>query len=187
MLENIKVKINEKKWEGHPRIIVGDASKLPEFEKVTPEILERYKFRMNKPFIPRKVFFNYEATRDTIRHFAEGIGDTNPLFSDEEYAKKTKYGRITAPASFLYTHQWTMQGGGLTGVHGWYVGADWEWYSPIYIGTKFSSVGIIREQVTKKGRMAGGKDIYIDYQDIVYLNAESGESLGKQHCHTVRA
>jgi len=38
-----------------------------------------------------------EITKSTIRRFAYGIGDDNPLWIDEEYAKKTKYGSIIAP------------------------------------------------------------------------------------------
>ncbi|MFC1966721.1 MaoC family dehydratase N-terminal domain-containing protein [Chloroflexota bacterium] len=186
MLEEINLKVDEKKWEDHPRVVVGSKKELPEPEKVTPEVLKRREFRENKPFMPQKPHFNYEATRDTIRHFVEGIGDTNPLFSDKEYAKKSKYGCIVAPGSFLYTRQWTLQGGGLTGIHGWYSGAEWEWYRPIYVGTELSTVGIIRENVVKKGRMAGGGDIHIGYSDIVYSNTDSGELLGKQHGYGVR-
>ena len=187
MLEEIKIKVDEKKWEGHPRVVVGGREELPEAEKMTPEMLARREFRKNKPFIPRSIHFNYEATRDTIRHFAEGIGDTNPLFRDEKYAKKTKYGRIIAPGTYLYTHQWGVRGGGFAGVHGWYVGGDWEWYRPVYEGIELSSVGVIRDLVVKKGRMAGGGTIYIDYSDIIYLNLDTGEILGKERGHTVRA
>jgi acyl dehydratase len=35
-----------------------------------------------------------------IRQFAEAIGDTNPLYVDEEYAAKSIYGGIIAPPSF---------------------------------------------------------------------------------------
>ncbi len=37
--------------------------------------------------------WNYEATRDAIRHYAHGIGDDNPLWTDPAYAEKTKYVR----------------------------------------------------------------------------------------------
>ena len=187
MLEGIKLEIDSKKWKGHPRVEVGGKARLPESEHMTEEMLLRRNFRMNKPFIPPRVYFNHEATKDTIRHFAEGIGDTNPLFRDEQYAKKTTYGGIVAPGCFLYTHQWTSLGGGFSGVHAWYVGGSWEWYRPIREGTKLSSAIIIRDLVTKKGRMAGGGNIYIDYGDVVYSNAETKEILGKELYHTVWA
>ena len=34
--------------------------------------------------------YNYEATRDTIRHYAYGIGDDNPLWCDPAYAKMVR-------------------------------------------------------------------------------------------------
>jgi len=33
--------------------------------------------------------WNYEATRDAIRHYARGIGDDNPLWTDPAYTEKT--------------------------------------------------------------------------------------------------
>lgn len=42
-----------------------------------------------------------EITKSIIRRFAYGIGDDNPLWIDEEYAKNTKYGGIIAPPSIV--------------------------------------------------------------------------------------
>lgn len=42
----------------------------------------------------------FEVEKRHIRQFAEAIGDTNPLYVDEEYAKSTVYGGIIAPPSF---------------------------------------------------------------------------------------
>lgn len=36
-----------------------------------------------------------------IRQFAEAIGDPNPLYVDEEYARNSSYGGIVAPPTFL--------------------------------------------------------------------------------------
>ena len=46
--------------------------------------------------------YNYEATRDTIRHYAWGIGDDNPLFYDADYAGGSKWGGIIAPPTFFF-------------------------------------------------------------------------------------
>jgi len=191
MLEDHLSEIDERKWENHPRVRIKKESSgektSSESGKVTPEMLERRNFRMNKPFIPSSIYFNNEATTDTIRHYVDGIGDTNPLFRDAGYAAKTKYGGIVAPGTFLFTHQWTATGSGLTGIHGWYSGGDWQWYRPIYAGTKLTSVAIIRGMEIKEGRMAGRGNIYIDYGDIVYINAETQEVLGKELYHIVWA
>lgn len=41
------------------------------------------------------------VTVDTIRHFACGIADDNPLWLDGNYATQTHYGRLVAPPTFL--------------------------------------------------------------------------------------
>lgn len=176
---------NKKKWEGHPRLRTAGETKPPQAEKVQPEMLERRKFRQNKPWLvpSNRFYFNSQASKDGIRHFVEGMGDANPLFTDEEYAKKTKYGRIVAPGSYLYTIMWSSLSGGLPGLHEWYSGGDWEWYRPIFLGDEFKIVNVVRDLVIKKGRSTGG-NIYIDYGDVIYIN-QNGEIVGKELYHGV--
>ena len=187
ILEEFAPLADDNKWRDHPRVRTARDSAPPEAGRVTPEVIERRKFRTNKPFIPSSVYFNNEATADTIRHFVDGIGDTNPLFSDAAYARKTKYGNIIAPGAFLLTHQSASSSGNLPGIHGWYSGGDWEWYGPVCAGTKLASVTVVRELETKHGRMAGSGNIYVDYGDVIYLNAETREILGKELYHIVMA
>lgn len=47
--------------------------------------------------------YNHEATLDTIRHYAFGVGDDNPLWCDVEYARKSRYGTLVAPPTFYYS------------------------------------------------------------------------------------
>ena len=49
---------------------------------------------------------SYEITRRDIRRAAQAMAlgkDPNPLYVDEEYAKKTKWGGIIAPPLFFFT------------------------------------------------------------------------------------
>lgn len=185
MFDHIKLEIDESKYVKSPRIRIAGEKKHVEAIRVTDEMLMRREERINKPFISRRPFFNYEATADTIRHFVEGFGDANPLYSDEEYAKKTKYGSIIAPPSFLYTNQWTSLAGGFPGIHGFYSGGDWQWFKPIFMGTKLKSIIAVRNLETKHGRMTGGGNIYIDYGDIIYVNDETNEIVAKELFHVV--
>ena len=41
--------------------------------------------------------WNNEASWDSIRHYAFGLGDDNPLFCDPGYAENTPYGTVLAP------------------------------------------------------------------------------------------
>ena len=43
----------------------------------------------------------YEIEKGMIQHLARAIDDPNPLWQDEEYAKKSKYGGIIAPPSLV--------------------------------------------------------------------------------------
>jgi len=43
----------------------------------------------------------YEVEKGAIRRFAEAMDDPNPLYQDEEYAGKSRYGSIIAPPGFF--------------------------------------------------------------------------------------
>jgi acyl dehydratase len=45
----------------------------------------------------------YDVTKRDISHFAQTIGETNPVHYDEDYAKSTRYGAIVAPPLFCQT------------------------------------------------------------------------------------
>jgi amino acid adenylation domain-containing protein len=45
--------------------------------------------------------WNTLVTADSIRHFAYGTSDDNPLWLDETYATKTRFRRLVAPPAFL--------------------------------------------------------------------------------------
>ncbi|WP_106498367.1 MaoC family dehydratase N-terminal domain-containing protein [Lentibacillus sp. Marseille-P4043] len=42
----------------------------------------------------------FEVEKGHVRKFAEAIGDTNPLYTDEDYASQTPYGEPIAPPTF---------------------------------------------------------------------------------------
>ena len=42
----------------------------------------------------------YEVGKEKIKEYANAVGDLNPLYVDDEYAKNSKYGRIIAPPLF---------------------------------------------------------------------------------------
>src|SRR5947209_4683369 len=42
----------------------------------------------------------WDASVDTIRHFARSYGDDNPLYSDPAYAAAGPWGRLVAPPLF---------------------------------------------------------------------------------------
>ncbi len=78
---------------------------------------------------------NKFACEDAIRHFAYGYGDTNPLWTDAEYAKRTKYRSIVAPPTFLYScRSFPVASTGLRGAHALDQGEEWHWFQPVLVG-----------------------------------------------------
>ena len=60
-----------------------------------------------------------DASVDAITIFANGIGDLNPLYRDQEYARWTHLGGLVAHPCFPWTHHWPGRSyWGLPGVHG---------------------------------------------------------------------
>ncbi len=108
--------------------------------------------------------FVVEATRDNIKNFADAVGDANPLWINEEYAVKSRFGGITAPPTFLYNVN-HGSGPALTSpglpprrdLALLYAGAELEFCRPIRLGDEFTvkgkSVGIERKQSKSLGPM----------------------------------
>ena len=155
-----------------------------EQNEITEEMLAELKKRLGVVWRPRQPYFNVEASRDSIRHFCHGIGDTNPLFTDREYAKKTKYGRLVAPPCFLYSVYWPAQGRGMPGIHAWHSGDDWEFYKPLLEGDEFTYTNTLVDVKEKESKMAG--KTLIQYHEITYTN-QRGELVAKSLDWCVRA
>lgn len=49
----------------------------------------------------------YKVEEGAIKRYAEAIGDPNPLYNDEEYAAKSKYGSLICPPGFT---GWPIKG-----------------------------------------------------------------------------
>ncbi len=49
-----------------------------------------------------------EVEKGAIKRYADAVGDRNPLYWDEEYAKNSRYGSIIAPPGFFgWPTTWT--------------------------------------------------------------------------------
>jgi acyl dehydratase len=119
-----------------------------------------------RPFIP----FNEQATGDTIRHFVDGTGDFNPLYRDEDYAKKTKYGQVIAPPAFILSIGYGMSVPATKpNTIGWASGFEVEWFRPIYEGDTFELKVVYPSKLEMKQSKMGGKTLIVytetDYTD----------------------
>jgi acyl dehydratase len=156
-----------------------------EANEITEEKLAELRKRIGIVWKPRRPYFNTKACKDAIQHFCDGIGDTNPLYTDEKYAKKSKYGCLVAPPCFLYSIYWAAQGRGMPGIHAWHSGDDWEFYQPILEGDELTYTNEMVDVKVKESEMAG--KIAIQYHDIIYYNQKTGEKVAKVLDWCVRA
>ncbi|WP_395329018.1 MaoC family dehydratase N-terminal domain-containing protein [Novosphingobium sp. BL-8H] len=127
------------------------------FPKITEAGLDDLRARIGVKIENTVEPWNYEATRDAIRHYAHGIGDDNPLWCDPEYAANTKYGSIVALPSFLFTTSRIVSGycGGLSGVHAMWAGADWTWHQPVLRNDTITTVAYLKDLVEHQTKFAG--------------------------------
>lgn len=127
------------------------------FPKITEEGLDDLRSRIGVKIENTVEPWNYEATRDGIRHYAHGIGDDNPLWCDPEYAANTKYGTIVALPSFLFTTSRIVSGycGGLSGVHAMWAGADWTWEKPVLRNDTITTQAYLKDLVEHQTKFAG--------------------------------
>ena len=103
----------------------------------------------------------YEIEKGMIQRFVQAIDDPNPLWQDEEYAKKSQYGGIIAPPTFILIigfeqiqQQVSQSIPYGTVLHG---ATDLECYQPIRPGevvTVTTKIANIRQRQGKMGKMA---------------------------------
>lgn len=91
--------------------------------------------------------WNEVATRDGIRHYANGFGDDNPLWCDPHYAANSRWVGIIAPPGFLEGAGLTPKittppevrargKGALAGVHMFWAGDHIRYFNPIREGER---------------------------------------------------
>ena len=127
--------------------------------------------------------WNTEASPDAVRQYCWGIGDDNPLFTDPEYGKKSRWGSAIAPGCFLYTIDTTVVAPKLRGIQWLYGGTDFEWYEPIHHRDSFTVSAKLLDAVEKEGRNAS--KFIIQTGETLYTN-QDGKLICKANGSTAR-
>lgn len=127
------------------------------FPAITDRGLEELRQRIGVKITDTIEPWCHEASRDSIRHYAHGIGDDNPLWCDPDYAAGTGYGDIIAPPSFLFATSRIISGyvGGLPGVHAMWAGADWNWHAPIRRGAVVTTEAWLKDLIPHETSFSG--------------------------------
>src|SRR6185503_14611759 len=90
-----------------------------------------------------------------IRRWAHySVGDDNPLFSEADYAKRTMWGTVIAPPTFLYTIDSGIVAPGLPGIQWIFAGSRFEHFIPVFVGDVISARARLIDVQVKSGRSA---------------------------------
>lgn len=128
----------------------------------------------------------YEIEKEPIRRWAEAVGDPNPLYHDEEYARKSQYGGIIAPPGFLGNYAYPVKVGkppprvkspfwrGLAG------GNEYEFFKSVRAGEVLMVTTKLADLYERQGRPGIGRMLF-QVMEITYRN-QQGEVVAKaQH------
>ena len=123
----------------------------------------------------------YEIEKGAIRKWADAIGDPNPLYHDEEYAKKRGYRSIATPPAFIAQHAFPVKASqkqarirspftrSLNG------GNEYEFLKPVQAGDTITSTAKLAELLEREGRL--GRMLFVIYE-TTYKN-QNGEVVVK--------
>lgn len=119
--------------------------------KILVEDLEKHRLLLGVDAVSRGQEFHTEVSSDAIRNFALSIGDDNPLYTDPDYGKTTRWGSQVAPQIMAAIIQAPLRGdripkelhaqtkGLFKGLHVFMSGGTWTWYRPIQPGDRLYS------------------------------------------------
>ena len=134
---------------------------------ITSEALEAWQERIGVKLRIGNIFNQY-ASKEVIRNYALGIGDVNPLWLNEDYARQTRYKSMVAPPGWYYSvfPTWVLQG--LPGVHAFHSGNDWTFFKPVFVGDTITPECIFTGFDVKTSKFAG--KMVREYQRANFYN-----------------
>ncbi|MBI2979670.1 MAG: MaoC family dehydratase N-terminal domain-containing protein [Chloroflexi bacterium] len=134
----------------------------------------------------------YEASLMYLRLFSDGIGDWNPLYREEEYASKGRFGGVTAHPSWLNGP--SIGAGVASGAFAPgqvtnkyfpinYSGVDIEWFRPIWAGDKIRLVEKVGPYVRKESQRIGP---FLICSGLTEYWNQRNELVGTMNAHVAR-
>lgn len=104
-----------------------------------------------------------------IRRWAHySVGDDNPLFSEVDYAKRTHWGVVVAPPTFLYTIDSGIVAPGLPGIQWIFAGSRFEHFLPVRAGDTITARARLIDVQIKSGKNV---DRYVNQVgEVLYTN-----------------
>lgn len=90
------------------------------------------------------------VTAEQVKTFAELTGDYNPLHFDEEFARKTKFGKLVAQGGITTGILHALVAMDMPGPGTVFLSQDWKFTAPVFIGDSITAnAKIIKIHETK--------------------------------------
>lgn len=143
------------------------------YGKITDEGIAGLKSRIGTGFKGRQPW-RTEVTRDTIWHAAHAMSDLNELYTDPEYARLSRWGKLVCPwlaISAFDTLRAVGSAGtvsGLPGVHSIWSASRYEWERPLLEGDRIHSKSYLKDVIEKPSSFGGGRSLYQSYEALYY-------------------
>jgi acyl dehydratase len=150
-----------------------------EFEKATDYAFKEEDIEAAKAMVgkwapsPAQEFLT-TASYDSIRNFARGYGDDNPLYTQAGYGETTRWRSQIAPPMipialnrplFADKPEKKVKRPSFRGIHVFVSGSTWEWYRPIYPGDSLYSFGGTWSVEEKKSEFAE-RSVLVTYASV---------------------
>lgn len=123
------------------------------------------------------------ARHDIRRWALYAVGDDNPLFTDESYGRRSVWGDMIAPPTFLYSIDSSIVAPGLPGVQWIHGGNRWELFDVIRPGDTITSRARVIEVKEKHGTHV--PRFILQVGEVLYTN-QFGKTVGRTEADCLR-
>jgi acyl dehydratase len=150
-----------------------------QFGRLTDEALDELRasigqvVRRGRPYIE-------ELNADAIRHFAYGIGDPNPLWTDPDHGASEG---LLAPPTILFAADKILSGyvSGLAGVHAMFAGTTFHWKRRLKLGDRVTGEARLVDLVERPSRFAG-RSVQQIYEVVFSDQAGEEVAVTRSYC-----
>jgi len=126
---------------------------------------------------------NTQATKPAISRWVKSIGDRNPLWTDEEYARNSPLRGIVAPPCWLYSVDDTIVAPKLPKLHTIYAGTEWQFHKWVRLGDSITAKARLIDIQEKEGQFCGSMILQIG--EVLYFN-QGGELIARAIAKVMR-
>jgi acyl dehydratase len=157
--------------------------------EITEEGLARIRARIGVDLVGRRPWRTV-VDADSIYHLAMAIGDLNPNYVDEDYARAGRWGALIAPPTMVNSMDTVRSVGhagmpeGLPGVHAIWAGQSYEFARPLRDGDRIVSRAYLQDVVERESSFAGGRAVYQTYEGV--FHTREGEYVATRRDHWIR-